>query len=323
MRQNCTDSFTLEAGQCKRKPLLALSSSSVLLVEVEKLDPSHSAASLMIDAKLTAGDFELKWAVVNVTDKWIDHTNGQGRISPRLPLNSANFTISARGLPDHSNGAGDLKTTLYFRSQLSEQHDVVSGFEGHAAKLPLSVRVISRAHLTQKSLHLFSKSEGYFVASWMEYEIDHAGKPTEIPWGNEVMIKLHVTDIDGLPIKRQVDLFAGLTDNNQEKFKIQDGTNEFTLVCPEAWWSYGPIGYRILIGADLGSPDLVLEIQFTQSALVKVVVGAVILAGIVGLAGVLVRVSAKANDRNEAKRLLLSFMQFELLLGFELALEFW
>ena len=52
---NCTDSFLLEGGQCKRKPKLAVSCSTVLLIEVEKLDPLHSTASVPIDAKLTAG----------------------------------------------------------------------------------------------------------------------------------------------------------------------------------------------------------------------------------------------------------------------------
>jgi hypothetical protein len=87
------------------------------------------------------------------------------------------------------------------------------------------------------------------------------------------------------------------------------------LVCPEAWWSYGPIGYRLLIGADLNQPDLVLEIQFAQSILVKVIVIGVILAGLLGLAVVLIRVTTKANDRRQAKRLLLSFLRIELLLG--------
>ena len=128
-------------------------------------------------------------------------------------------------------------------------------------------------------------------------------------------IKMNVTDIDGLPIKRQVGLFAGLADETKEKFRIQDGTNEFSVVCPEAWWSFGPIGYRLLIGADLNQPDLVLEIQFAQSILVKVIVIGVIFAGLLGLAVVLIRVTTKANDRRQAKRLLLSFLQIELLLG--------
>ena len=70
---NCTDSFLLEGGQCKRKPKLALSCSTVLLIEVEKLDPLHSTASVPIDAKLTAGDFPLDWAVVEPTVAWVDH----------------------------------------------------------------------------------------------------------------------------------------------------------------------------------------------------------------------------------------------------------
>ncbi len=126
---------------------------------------------------------------------------------------------------------------------------------------------------------------------------------------------MKVTDIDGLPIKRQIVLFAGVTDGTKETFLIQEGTNEFSVTCPEVWWSFGPTGYNILIGADLAHPDLVFEIQFTQSSLVKIVAGGVILAGILALALFLVRVTAKANDRDEVKRLLLSFLQFELLLG--------
>jgi hypothetical protein len=316
---NCTGSFLLEAGQCKRLPMLALSSSTVLLIEVEKIDPFHSAASVTIDAKLTAGDFAVDWAVVNATDARIDHTNGQGRVSPSVPSSSVNFTISARGLPDYSVESGDRKMILHFQSQLSEQTQraLVSGFVGQVANVPLSVRVMSRAYLTRQSLRLFSKSEGAFLVTWDELAINwnHDDNPTKLRWGNKVLLKLNATDLDGLPIKRQVALFAGLTDDTKEKFQIQDGTNEFSVACPDVWWSYGAVGYRILIGADLKSPDLVLEIQFTQPVLVKAVAGGVIVAGIVGLSGFLVRVTSKASDRDEAKRLLLSFLQFELLLG--------
>ena len=87
------------------------------------------------------------------------------------------------------------------------------------------------------------------------------------------------------------------------------------MECPEVWWSFGPVGYRILIGADLDRPDLVLKIQFQASILVKVVAGGVIIAGIVALAVVLGRVTVQAKNFEEAKGLLLSYLQFELLLG--------
>ena len=288
-----------------------------LLIEVEKLDPLHSATSVKIDAKLTAGDFAVDWAVTKATVAWMDHTTAQGRITPMAPVSSVNFTISARGLPDYSVANGDLKTTLRFQSRVSEaaQRTIVSGFDGQAAELRLDVRVISRARVTRQSLRLLSKSEVSLVSTLTEYELNGDDHPTEVPWGETVLLKLNVTDIDGLPIKRQIDLFAGLTDDTKVKFQIQAGSNEFSAACPEDWWSYGPVGYRILIGADLIHPDLVLEINFKQSILVKVVAGGVILAGIAGLVGVLVRVTAKAENLEEAKHLLLSYLHFELVLG--------
>jgi hypothetical protein len=306
---------------------MALSSSTTLLIEVEK-DSNSSAASVVIDVKLTAGDFAVNWAVVNTTEArsggkvdWMDHTHGQGRIAPRMPLDSVSFTISARNLTDYSVD-GDLKTMVRFQSEPSERLVTSSRFEGQAAEVPLFLRVKSRAYPTQQGIRLFSTSEGTFQVTLVEHtmsfgaQVEEGNHPSaEVPWGNKVFIKLNVTDIDGLPIKRQIDLFAGVTDGTKEKFLIQEGTNEFSVACPEVWWSFGATGYNILIGADLAHPDLIFEIQFTQSSLVKIVAGGVILAGILALALFLVRVTAKANDRDEVKRLLLSFLQFELLLG--------
>jgi hypothetical protein len=230
---DCTASFALDAGRCKRKPVLtlSLSSSNFLLVEVEKLDSLHSTASVIIDAKLTAGDFSLDWTVLSAADAWIDHTNGRGRISPIAPVSSANLTISARGLPDYSAGNGDLRTIVRFQSRLSDatQRAIVSGFEGQAASLSLRMRVISKPRLTPQSLRLLSKSEASFAVEWTEHDIVDDDIPTNIPWGNKVFIKLNVTDIDGLPIHRQIDLFAGLADSTNAKFKNQDGTSIFSV----------------------------------------------------------------------------------------------
>jgi hypothetical protein len=329
--QNCSDSFVrLENDQaCKRLPLLTISTNSSAYIEAWKT--LNGTQDTMLSAKLVSGDFPVEWNAECPDVEWLACAGSFGRVNRSTPENEMILHLITKGQHDYSchvggDLSGDLKTDVRFQSRAKGLPKEME-YQGRNASLPVTVRFMSVPYLQQTDVSIFTVSAG-LTTKRTRYTQDVTANAFLLPWGDRVEIEVTVKDLDGLPIKRSVGLLASLPGesdgaNNYARFKQTEGSNVFSVSLPSEWWVYGAVRYRIEIKADSTESPVRLEIEFVTSIIVKVAIAATLGAGLVALLIILARIVLRAGDKTEVQKILLSFLQFELMLGLDVALELW
>jgi hypothetical protein len=341
--KTCSGSFVRltndDHSPCKRLPLLTISTESSTYIVAQKTKDNQTQGTTL-SAKLVSGDFDVDWAADCPDDvEWLECARSTGHLAPRSPVGEMTLRLITQGQPDYSCGE-DRKVKLPLLSQAKGLPNGTT-YDGQKTLLPLTVRFISVPYLSEVDVSIFSISTG-LVRSRTKYARDSSSSATVcsrgscsasagaflLPWSNQVEIEIALYDSDRLPIKRPVGLLVTLPGeeggvDNFVGFQQIEGSNVFSASLPNTWWAYGAVRYRIEIKTDSTESPVRLEIEFETSTVVKVAIAATLGAGLVILVFVLVRMVLRAGDKTAAKKILLSFLQFELFLGLEVAVELW
>jgi hypothetical protein len=327
--RNCSGSFIRLEGEsdqspCKRLPLLTISTASSTYIVAQKMK-GNGTQDALLSAKLVSGVFDVDWAADCPNDvQWLECVRSTGRLAPRSPVDEMTLRLNTKDQLDYSCTVGeDQNIKLPFSSRAKGLASNTT-YDGQTALLPVTVRFVSIPYLEDADVSIFSISTG-LVKSRTKYTRDTTAGAFLLPWGDNVEIEVRVYDLDRLPINRSVGLVVTLPGGADKyaAFQQTPGSNLFSASLPNEWWFAGADRYRIAITSSSTELPLLFELDFQASTIVKVAIAATLSAGLVGLVFILGRMVLRAGDRTEARQILLSFLQFELLLGFDCALELW
>jgi hypothetical protein len=321
LNSGCPPGFAFEDDRCKRLPLVRLASTDAIYEQLHKV--RDSSFKILNSTVNVDGDFVLNWTVTCPQEGWIECSPARGLLGPNNRVAIISTLLNATGKSDSSVTNTDLRGVITMQSAVpghTHEHDLNGGFDGQTSRVELRVQVIADCYLTEEDVTLWVTGERTPIRPF------GTSKAPQVLWKSlPLEVRVAAYDCERLEVLRPVSFEIWQSSSPGTKILLtrrRPEDNVYVAQLSAEFFDVGSATYTLLLSSPEGAVRILqFELEVTTTMLATFIVVGAIGTGLLALAIILFRLSRRHQGR--LKSLFWSFLQYELLLAAELALEVW
>jgi hypothetical protein len=333
MPQSCTNVthsnttwFDPLVSKCKRFPQMGVLSTSPRVRILVLKTVTWKNASDILEVRLVSGDvdssYPISWKAVP-KDNWVTMSVVAGTVTSEKPVAEVNVVANSSGYPD---SGGPITSSIVVRSRSNAPHFGANADGVDTETLTIDVQMVVKA------LAKLNHADVAIVSKGSLQRAPDGNWGLRIEAKSSMLIVVEAVDCEGLPInftQQQIQLqldgpmgtknfsLTHISDNHYQvelTGSVLDPTGRYAMTL-----SVGEIEAEGFTLSDTSSVVIAFDVVDTSIAqIVFGAVSAVILGGLVLAMIVLVY-----RNKERAKKVALSFLEFEFLIAADALLELW